>query len=225
MMRNLCWLLTSILLLALPAAATPPQRVEIAYQLTHNGSTVGEVLQRVEHDGRTYRIIEKWKGRGLLALRGSATRISRGLIVPQGLRPLEFTDERTGRDTARITFDWEARTAVMQYRGEPRQQPLSERAHDRLAMFFHFAFSSARDIEFDVMDGRGTSSHRYTVEGRERVTTPAGEFDAIRLSRTNHRYRADLWLAAEYSLLPLRVLIVQNDGTRIDQAATRLSEP
>jgi hypothetical protein len=224
-MRNSCWLLTSVLLLALPAAAAPPQRVEIAYELARNGITIAEVMHRVEHDGRTYQITETWRGRGLLALRGSATRMSRGLIVPEGLKPLEFSDERTGTATARVRFDWESGTAVMQHRGEPRSYPLPERAHDRLAILFHFAFSSVRDVDFEVMDGRGTSTQRYRVEGRERVTIPAGEFDAIRLSRVTDRYRTDVWLATGHSLLPVRVLVVEKDGTRLDQTAIRLLEP
>jgi len=32
----------------------------------------------------------------------------------------------------------------------------------------------------------------------------------------------DIWLSSERSLLPVRVLVVEKDGTRIDQVVTRI---
>jgi len=223
-MRSTFWLLTSVALAAAASAsAAPPARVEITYEVSRNGMLLGEVTHRLEHDGRAYLITETWKGRGLLALRGSATRVSRGVIAADGLRPLEFSDERTGRNTARVRFDWDARTVVMQYRGEPRTEPLPERAHDRLAFAFDFAFAGARDVTFDLLDGRGQSRHRYTIDGRERITVPAGQFDAVRVVRRTDKDRTELWLAEGRSLLPARVLVVDKDGVRIEQVATRIS--
>lgn len=225
-MRNWSWLLISAVLLAASALAAPPGRVEIAYEIARNGTAVAEVLHLIEHNGRIYQVTETWKGRGLLALRGSAKRTSRGIVSAEGLKPLEFTDERTGRNTARAKFDWEAKTLVMQYKGEPRTEPLPARAHDRLAFLFDFAFAPPRtkEVTFDLLDGRGQSRHVYTVNGHERLTTPAGEFDALRLLRVANDERAEIWLAAEHSHLPLRILVVGKDGTRYDQVATKISE-
>jgi len=40
------------------AAAAPPQRVEIGYEIVRDGTVLAEVNQRLEHDGRTYRLSE-----------------------------------------------------------------------------------------------------------------------------------------------------------------------
>jgi hypothetical protein len=180
----------------------------------------------MQHNGRLYELSETWKGKGLFALRGSAKRTSRGVVSAEGLKPLEFTDERTGRRTARAKFDWQAKTLTMEYRGEPRHQQLPERAHDRLAFLFDFGFAPLRpggEVAFDLMDGRGQSRHVYSVNGRERLKIPAGEFDAIKLVRRTGDERAEIWLAAELSHLPLRVLVIHKDGTRYDQVATKIS--
>lgn len=222
-MRNWCWLLISAAVGA--AHAAPPQRVEIAYEIARNDSAVAEVVHRMQHDGRLYELTETWKGRGLFALRGSAKRTSRGLVSAAGLKPLEFTDERTGRRTARARFDWDTKTLTMQYRGEPRQQALPAHAHDRLAFLFDFAFAplpAGGEVTFDLMDGRGQSHHVYSVNGRERLKIPAGEFSAIKVVRGTAEERAEIWLA-EHTRLPLRVLVVQKDGTRYDQVATKIS--
>lgn len=225
-MRSWFWLLTcSALLPPAGALANPPARVEIAYEIARNGMTLAEVRHLLEHDGRIYQITETWKGRGLLALRGNATRTSRGIVSAKGLKPLEFTDERTGRDTARAKFDWQTNTLTMQYKGDPRTEPLPAHAHDRLAFLFDFAFAPplGRQVAFDLLDGRGQSHHVYTVAGRERLETPLGKFDALKLTRTNDGDRTDIWLAADRSYIPLRVLVTESDGTRYDQMATKIS--
>src|SRR5215208_6176155 len=81
-----------------PASAAPPPRLEIAWELTRNGMAIADIVQRLEHGSGTYTISETWKGRGLFALRGNVKRTSRGVVVPEGLRPLEYSDERTGRE-------------------------------------------------------------------------------------------------------------------------------
>ena len=207
------------------AQAAPPQAVEITYDVARNASSVAEVVHRLEHNGRSYTLTETWKGRGFLSLRGNAKRTSRGIVTAQGLRPLEYTDERTGRDTARASFDWSAKTLTQQYRDGPRTAELPPRPHDRLAFLFEFSFVPPRksDVVLDIADGRGLSHQVYRITGRERIKVPAGEFDAVKLTRTKEDERADLWFATHRDYLPLRILITSKDGTVIDQSATRIA--
>jgi hypothetical protein len=227
MMRSLFWLLTSAIAWAGAAWPAPPGRVELAYEIVRNGSTIAEASHLLEHDGRTYRITETSKGRGILALRGTTRRTSRGMVSAEGLKPVEFTDERSGRHTARASFDWEMKTVTLQYRGEPRTEPLPAQAHDRLAFMFDFAFAPARrrEVAFDLLDGRGLSRHVYTSGGLERIKTPIGEFEALRFVRGNADERTEIWFASELSFLPLRVLVVEKDGTRYEQVTTKISPP
>ena len=80
-------------------------------------------------------------------------------------------------------------------------------------------------IARDVVDGRGSSPVVYKSAGREQVVTPAGTFDALRLvkQRDGPQDRAtELWLAERHGLVPVRVLVTEQDGTRLDQRATRI---
>jgi hypothetical protein len=222
MMRSSFWLLISA---AAAAHAAPPERVEVSFDILRDGSSVAEVAHQLQHDGRVYQLAETWSGKGLYAQLGTARRTSRGIVAKNGLQPLEFTDERTGRSTARATFDWRANTLTMQYRGEPRTEALPPHAHDRLAFLFDFAFSPppAGEVSFSLMDGRGQSRHVYSVDGSERLTTPAGQFDTVRLVRRTEDERAEIWLATDHSYLPVRILVTGKDGTRLDQVVTKIS--
>ena len=87
-MRNL--FLTIALSFASAALAVPPQRVEIGYEIARDGSVLAEVSQRLEHDGRSYRLTEVWKGKGMLSLRGEG----RVAILERPARQAEDPDQR-----------------------------------------------------------------------------------------------------------------------------------
>lgn len=208
------------------AQAAPPARVEIDYQVLHNGGPLATVKHVLEHDGSTYRLSETWEGSGLLALLGEIRRTSHGRVTPGGLRPLEYVDKRPRRDTAIARFSWEEHTLTLQFRNGPRAQPLPPHAQDRLSFFFAPAFHDpgSQRLEFHVADGKGVSHYQFDVKGRERLTVPAGEFDALRLDQVDDGGRTtQIWLDARRSYLPLRLLVVQKDGTRIDQVAARIT--
>ena len=74
-------------------------------------------------------------------------------------------------------------------------------------------------------DGRVVASLvTLEVAGREPLKVPAGDFDALRLVKRDEDGRTtQIWLDPTRSFLPLRVLVVHKDGTRVDQVATRFA--
>jgi len=211
-MRNLY--LTIAISFASAAAAAPPSRVEVDFEVARNGMAMAEVQQRLEHNGRSYRLSETWKGKGVLSVRGEANRSSHGAVVADGLRPQKFEDRRPGRDTRQAEFDPAAKTPT------PQRQ-------DQLSVIWSFAFSPPREpVTVTVADGKHTTSYTYQVAGRERVKTPAGEFNALKLvkRKDNPQDKAtEIWLAADRDYLPVRMLVTDKDGTRLDQVAVRIS--
>jgi len=207
-MRNFFFL---IALSATAALAAPPKHVEIVYEVSRNGLTLADITHELEHDGRSYELVEHWKGRGLLALKGDATRISTGTVAADGLRPRRFEDRRTGRDTREVTFD--ARTPTLE-----RQ--------DQLSLAWSFAFAPPRKlVNVSVADGKRVSHYAYEPAGRERVKTPAGEFDALKFVKKRERPEdkvTELWVTADRQSLPVRILVIDKDGAQFDQVATRI---
>ena len=206
--------LTIVLSFATAAAAAPPQRVEIGYEVARNGLVLAEVSQRLEHDGRSYRLSETTRGKGAFARRGEAERSSQGAVVADGLRPRKFEDKRPGRDALHVDFDPAAKTATAL-----RQ--------DRLSFIWTFAFAPPKGpVTVSVADGKDATSYTYEPAGRERVKTPAGEFDALKLvKRKVHPddKGTEIWLAVKRSYLPVRLLVIDKDGTRLDTLAAKIS--
>lgn len=222
-MRN--WLPAIALSLAAAAQASPPARVEIHYDVLHNGGLLATVKHVLVHDGTTYRLSETWEGSGLLSLLGEVRRTSHGRVTPGGLRPLEYVDERPRRAKAIARFSWAERTLSQQFGDAAQAQPLPPHAQDRLSFLFAPAFCDAvpSQLEYNVADGKGVSHYLFDVKGRERLSVPAGEFEALRLDQVDDGGRTtQIWLDTARSRLPLRLLVVQKDGTRIDQIAARI---
>jgi len=228
-MRSSWFLLTSLVALAAAAAPNTLQgNFEIQFDVTCEGTAVAEVVERLEISGNSYQMTETSKGKGMYALLGSAKRTSRGNITKEGtLQPLEFADERTGRDTARAWFDWKARTITMQHSGHKGSEEMPPNSQDRLSFLLAVAIMPGRTkyMKLSIFDGKGQSRHEYDVGGHERVRTPAGEFDAIKITRRTEPGQKDtahLWVAADFGL-PVKLVHVERDGRSCEHVAKRIS--
>jgi hypothetical protein len=185
----------------------------VVYELSRNGMAVATVTQRLEHDGRSYQIIETWKGRGVFSLKGDATRTSRGVVAADGLRPQHFEDKRSGRDTLQATFDPASKTPTLQ------QQ-------DQLSFVWSLAFAPpGKPVNVSVADGKHVSQYGYQPAGKEKIKTPAGEFDAVKFVKRRDRPEdkaTEIWLSTDRQI-PVRILVVDKEGTKLDQVAAKIT--
>lgn len=219
--------------LARAAHAAPPREVVLEYELLRNGAVLAEVTERLTHDGRRYRIDMEGRGRGVLALssRGALKRSSEGLIGADGLRPVEFRDQRGNRTPETASFDWAGGRVRTVRDGQTSEHRLVAPAQDKLSFPWSFAFAPPATSSpgtlpaFILVDGRGAHGERFRVAGRESLEIPAGRFEALRLvkeaSGEGDRF-TELWLALERHHLPLRILVTEADGTRADQRLVRI---
>lgn len=229
-MRSSWFLLTSLVALAVEAAPAALQgKFEIQFDVTCEGTQIGEIFEQLEISGDRYQMTETSKGKGIFALMGTTKRTSRGTIKDGVLQPLEFADERTGRDTARAWFDWKAQTITMQYSGRKGSEPMPPNSQDRLSFLLAVTLMPGRTnyLKLSIFDGKGQSRHEYDVGGRERVKTPAGEFDAVKVTRRTEPGKKDsahLWVASDFGL-PVKLVHVERDGKSCEHIAKRITRP
>lgn len=78
--------------------------------------------------------------------------------------------------------DWKAGTVTRRYEGDSRTEPVPADTQDRVSFLLALAYLSknGQPVAFHLADGRGMSHHTYKPNGRERIATPAGEFDTVK---------------------------------------------
>ena len=215
-------------------AAQPPHRVSLSYDVSYNGVVAAEVTEVLEHDGKTFSLRSEGRGKGIGALlyRGAARRWCRGEITSTGLRPLEFRDQRGDRPAAVAKFDWVGKTLTQERDGKSETTKLVPPLQDRLSFLYNFAFQASpqlqpgKEIKVTLTDGKGLTRFQYNVAGTERLSTPAGELETVRLvkQRENKDDKGtEIWFASGRDYLPVRILVIETDGVRIDQVLTRMS--
>jgi hypothetical protein len=207
------------------ADASPPERIKLSYEVISD-SMGGDVVETLEHNGRSYSIVSETRGRGILAAFGMK-RTVRGQITPQGLRPDEYRDERPFGWVATAKFDWEARSVTQERKGKSETLPMQGIVQDPLSLAYAFAFAPPKGKEYDVVraDGRGLTPFRFAIVGNEKLATPAGEMQTLHITKVRdgpNDKATDIWFAADRNFLPVRVLVVDKDGSRVDQIITRI---
>ena len=214
-------------------AALPPHKLSLTYDVSYNGIVAAELTEILRHDGKTFSLSSEGRGKGIGALlyHGAAKRSCRGEITSAGLRPLEYRDQRGDKAPAVARFDWTQNTLTQEHDGKNETTAMVLPLQDRLSFLYNYAFQSAPDlrpgkeIKVTLTDGKGLTRFRYKVAGTELLKTPAGELETVHLvkQRENKDDKGtELWFASDRDYLPVRILVVEKDGVRIDQMLTRI---
>lgn len=217
--------LLAVFLSQLVCATGVPERIVIEYNLSENGSLKGAVIERLEQKGRAYAIHSEAVGSGAYALLGSRKRVSQGSVTEEGLRPERFEDKRPGKPAAVVQFDWKQKSLIFENSGKRETIALPLNTHDRLSFLYSFAFHapSGKGIEYSIADGKHLSRHQYQIAGRKMLATPLGEIETLHLIRKQDDKNTEIWLATGHHLLPVRILITESGGGKLDQVATKIS--
>ena len=230
-----------IRLLALAAAcvfagtsvAQPPHKLSLTYDISYNGVVAAELTEVLEHDGKNFSLSSEGRGKGIGALlyRNAAKRSCRGEITATGLRPLEYHDQRGDKPAAVARFDWGKKTLTQEHEGRSETTAMVPPLQDRLSFLYNFAFQNApelkpgKEIRITVTDGKGLTQMQYNVAGSEVLKTPAGEMETVHLVKRREGKDdkgTEIWLASARNYLPVRILIIEKDGARLDQVLTRI---
>jgi len=220
-------------LAAVPGAgnASPPASVTASYDVYQNGLPVAVVQEAFEKDGARYRIVSESNPAGLLAL-FVRTRIkmhSSGAVTPAGLRPEQFDYGRLDDASKNVSaaFDWRAGQVRLTFDGRSEIIALPQDTQDRVSLMYQFMFLPAEklsDLDFHMTNGKKIEPYRYRLAGTELIDTPLGKLNTLRLvkQREPDDNAVEVWLAPDRNFFPVRLLILENDGSKFEQVITRL---
>ncbi len=211
--------------------AAAPATVQANYDFYRDSMQVATVRERYEtHDGR-YSVVSDTAPSGMLAalIRARIKVESSGTISATGLQPDQFAYTRLDDASRNITaaFDWPASQLRMHFDNHDETAALQPGIQDRLSVMYQFMFAPAASIEdftFQMTNGKKTEQYHYKLVGREELDTSLGKFKTLHLAkqRSGDESANEVWLAVDRNMFPVKLLIVESDGSRYEQVITQL---
>jgi hypothetical protein len=224
----------AFLLLALPgAAAAPPapQSVSASYNVFRNGGHVAVMHETFDASGGSYRIVSETHAVGLLALFAPhPLRVtSSGLLTGTGLTPQHYEHKRGEDDPRRIRaeFDWEGALLKVWRSGRTETLPLPPGTQDQLSIMYQFMYLAPdrpQLLQLSRTTGRRLEQHRYSVRTGVEINTALGPMTTVHLVRQHQPEESgvEIWLAPQHRYLPVRMRVLEDDGTRFEQVITKV---
>ncbi|MDH5247259.1 MAG: DUF3108 domain-containing protein, partial [Betaproteobacteria bacterium] len=198
------------------AARSLPRRGRINYSLYYgeDRTYVGKVVQSWEVEDGLYLISSDAETAGIVELfRPQRLRyLSKGHITREGLRPDTFLMSRTRRgrhEAAQARFDWNESSLAYGLAREPKRAPLAPGAQDFLSFIYQYVVLPPAPGQFRVPITTGARFEQVDVEvgAEEFIETPLGTLRALPVRQVPQpgRESIQIWLAAEYRYLPVRL--------------------
>ena len=226
--RHTCILLLVWSLSTLAAAA--PRTVSATYDILLNGIQVAVLTERFEAKEGNYRLTSNSTPLGLFALvpKLSVRLQSSGQVNAKGLRPERFEGRRGKSEAIELSadFDWATGQLTVMHDGKSEDIALPRGAQDRLSVMYQFMFlaPSSGQIDVDVTNGRGLDHYSYAATAGVEQDTALGRMWTVHLvkQRAAGESENEIWLAPDHGFVPVRMIIVERDGTRYEQLITKL---
>jgi len=200
-----------------------PRRGRITYSLLYGDDRtyVGKGVQTWEVENETYLLASDAETVGIVELfRPQRLRsVSRGKITAQGLRPESFLTSRTRRgrtEAAQARFDWDMGSLMYGEARELRQTPLPPGTQDLMSFIFQFVLlpPAPGRLQLPITTGTRFEVYGFEIRAEEMIETPIGTVRALPVRQVPRAgtESIEIWLAAEYRYLPVRIRHFDREG-------------
>jgi hypothetical protein len=149
---------------------------------------------------------------------------SSGLVNRNGLRPLQFEARRTAADPPQVSaeFDWPHAQVVLKHGGKTEVLALPQGTQDRLSVMYQFMYLAperVRQLEFPMTNGRKLDRYRYRATPDVEIDTGLGRLKTVHLVKQREPGDTvnEVWLSPQHQYLPVKMLVVERDGVRLEQ--------
>lgn len=225
--------LTSIFLLSamLPSMLlAQPKTIQLEYEVSRNGKAFGTVEESYIQEGNQYRIVSTTKGTGLYALLGERVLTSEGDVIAEGLKPTKFELKRgdSASKSLLANFDWSSNKLSMLEEGETETVALMSGTQDLASYPYQFMFSPpvGNDVKVNLTTGKKLSLYHYLIQARDVEVSAMGKpYKTLHLvnAEVDGKKKKELWLAESLHYIPVRYLVVDKHGDKIEQHLTKIS--
>jgi len=200
-----------------------PRRGRIAYALYMgtNKFEVARTVQSWETGADTYKLESTSGTSGLVSVFRNEQRTFRssGRMTEHGLRPDYFVSARNRRgqtDEAMAQFDWN-KNSITLGRGEAqRSAALPPGSQDILSFMYQLSLAPPPPGRVQIAITNGTRFENYALDvlAEETLDTPMGKIRTLPVKQVRREgsESMEIWLAADYRYLPVRIRFIGRDG-------------
>jgi hypothetical protein len=210
------------------AHAAIPSAASVTYQLFRNGILLGTITEHFEIRDGQYHATSEARAQGLFALaqRDPVRYVSSGAVTREGLRPLRFEGHHRGKAMF-ADFDWAASKLSLAHDGLTHVLALPAGTQDRLSIMYQMMFamrSAPATMDFMMTNGRKLEKYRYAVRPNVTIDVPVKRLVTTHLvkQREADDTGTEVWIAPEFGNVAVKVVIIEDDGVRYEQVATRV---
>jgi hypothetical protein len=212
------------------SALAAPQRITATYSLSRNNQEMAQVVETFTQSRGKYQIESVTTAVGVYRVltRDAIKLVSKGVVTKAGLQPSHFEHHRGARKDKLIMadFDWQKRQATFVHDGNTETAPIPTGMQDRISLMYQFMFMSPKSalLTVDMSNGKKVTQYEYLRSGEEALSTKAGAFQTVRFTRkrTPGDDGTEVWLAKDKFLIPVKVVIEEEKGGRMEQVLTKL---
>jgi len=206
-----------------------PKRVNATYAVTKNGQPFANVREQFIVSGNQYQVESVTKGIGVYALFGERVLSSQGEVTAQGLKPSRF-ELRQGDNPKKALlaeFDWNKQHLRMTVKGKLKEANLEAGAQDLASFAYQFMYLPQplkEQVAITLTTGKKLNQYHYSIKSEAESIEAAGvQYKTLHLSPAEQDDGTkELWLAADYHYVPIRILLVDENGQTLEQTLTEL---
>lgn len=211
-------------------AYAAPKSVQLEYEVSRNDTAFGKVKESYQQTGSQYQIHAVTKGEGLYALLGERVLTSKGAVTKSGLVPSEFKLKRgdNARKSLAANFNWQTTELTMLVKGEKRKATLTTGAQDLASYVYQFMFTppQGEKIQVSLTTGKRFKRYTYLIKASDVPIKAANgkTYQTLHLvnAEKDGKKKKELWLAPAMHYLPVKYLVVDKHGDKLEQTLTSI---
>ncbi len=163
------------------------------------------------------------------------TATSTGAIDAYGLAPLSSVEQRLRKSPTTAHFNRQAKTIT--FTASDASYPLSGGEQDRNSILWQLVanaraapkkFVAGSAWQYFVAGQRNADSWTFKVGKSEKIATPMGPVNAVRVVRllppNSQDQQLDIWLAPSLEWYPVKLRFTEPDGNYIEQTLARIEK-
>jgi len=203
-------LATALSVSAVTASAVELQPYQARYSLdwASGVSFSGDAVRSLRREGDNW-LLET----NASAMFASLAESSRFSLSPH-IQPQQYNFKRKvlgKKRKAQLDFDWQQQQVTNNVNNEPWTMAIAPGVLDKLSVQLQLRLdlkSGKTRFEYQVADGGKLKAYRFKVDGNESITTPAGTFDAVKVSRdrgSDSKRKTWIWFAPALDYMIVKI--------------------